>query len=132
VGHPVVALFIGVVLAMLYGDKSSHSQRFKWVADGLERAGTIILITGAGGAFGNILRATDIGDAIGTSLVDFNIGILLPFIIAALLKTAQGSSTVAIITTAALLAPLLDPLGLEGRRVRRREPWWYWLSEPVP
>lgn len=118
VGNPVVALFAGVVLAMALGDKASHSQRFKWTAQGLERAGTIILITGAGGAFGNILRATDLGDVIGSTAVDLNIGILLPFIVAALLKTAQGSSTVAIITTAAILAPLLGPLGLESPQAR--------------
>jgi GntP family gluconate:H+ symporter len=81
---------------------------------GLKNAGVIILITGAGGAFGNVLRATDIGNIIGSSLTEWNVGMLLPFIIAAIIKSAQGSSTVSIITTAAIMAPLLSSLGLDG------------------
>lgn len=70
------------------------------------------MITGAGGAFGTILKATPIGDYLGSSLSTLSIGILVPFIIAAALKTAQGSSTVALVTTSALIAPLLPALGL--------------------
>ena len=70
------------------------------------------LITGAGGSFGYVLRQTGIGDYIGTTLSSYHLGLLLPFIIAALLKTAQGSSTVSIITTSVLLSPLLPSLGL--------------------
>jgi GntP family gluconate:H+ symporter len=77
-------------------------------------AGVIILITGAGGAFGNVLRETNVADFVGSALKDYNIGILLPFIIAAILKSAQGSSTVSMITTAAIISPLLVPLGLES------------------
>jgi len=89
----------------------SSIERFKWVSDGLLNCGSIILITGTGGAFGHILRATDFSDSIGQYLIDWDIGIVLPFLIAAFLKTAQGSSTVAIITTAAMIVPLLDPMG---------------------
>ena len=91
--------------------KETHSQ---WVIAGLKQAGIIILITGAGGAFGAILRATGIGDFIGESFSGMELGLLLPFIIAAVLKTAQGSSTVAIITTAAIIAPILPSFGLES------------------
>jgi GntP family gluconate:H+ symporter len=84
------------------------------VSAGIRNAGTIILITGAGGAFGAILRATEIGDVLGGFLSDWQVGILLPFLIAAFIKSAQGSSTVAIITTAALVSPLLGTLGLAG------------------
>ena len=80
----------------------------------MQQAGVIILITGAGGAFGAILRATGIGDFIGSSFADLDLGLLLPFIIAAVLKTAQGSSTVAIITTAAIIAPILESFGLDS------------------
>ena len=83
-------------MAMISMKDLSKEQHFNWVADGLKAAGTIILITGAGGAFGNILRATSISDVINQGLIDFEIGLLLPFFIAALLKTAQGSSTVSI------------------------------------
>ena len=114
VGHPIIAILLGVFIAMISMRDLSKEQHFNWVADGLKAAGTIILITGAGGAFGNILRATSISDVINQGLIDFEIGLLLPFFIAALLKTAQGSSTVSIITTAAMIAPLLDALGLSS------------------
>jgi len=113
VGNPIIALFAGVLLAFNLM-KGSKSLRFDWVSSGLKDAGVIILITGAGGAFGNILRACGIGDIIGTSLSTLQVGIILPFIVAAILKSAQGSSTVSIITTAAMIAPLLEPLGLES------------------
>jgi GntP family gluconate:H+ symporter len=112
IGDPLIALFIGVLISfsLKKGTQGSHAD---WIIDGLKNAGVIILITGAGGAFGNVLRATDLGDFLGTSLSSLNAGIILPFIIAALLKTAQGSSTVAIITTAAIVSPLLGSLGIE-------------------
>ena len=114
IGHPIIAILLGVFIAMISMRDLSKEHHFNWVADGLKAAGTIILITGAGGAFGNILRATSISDVINQGLIDFEIGLLLPFFIAALLKTAQGSSTVSIITTAAMIAPLLDALGLSS------------------
>jgi GntP family gluconate:H+ symporter len=110
-GNPTVALLAGVFFAFL--TVSGHGTRAygEWVGDGLKNAGTIILITGAGGAFGSILQATHIGGFLGKSLAGWNLGIFLPFIIAAALKTAQGSSTVAIITTASILVPLLSAIG---------------------
>ena len=113
-GHPIIAILSGVFIAMVSAKNYSTEQHFAWVSDGLKAAGTIILITGAGGAFGNILRATSLGDFISQQLIGYEIGVLLPFIIAAFLKTAQGSSTVSIITTAAMIAPLLDALGLSS------------------
>ncbi len=70
-------------------------------------------ITGAGGAFGSILKASPMAGFIGHTLSPLNLGIFLPFIIAAALKTAQGSSTVAIITTSSVMAPLMTSLGLD-------------------
>ena len=113
-GHPIIAMLFGVFIAMISATGFSLEQNFDWVSNSLKSAGGIILITGAGGAFGNILRATSLGDTISQSLLDFEIGLLLPFIIAAFLKTAQGSSTVSIITTSAMVLPLLDSLGLSS------------------
>lgn len=114
IGHPITALLLGVLLAFkLVNELDEHVYGPKgWVAEGLKNAAIIILITGAGGSFGYVLRQTGIGDYIGTTLSSYHLGLLLPFLIAALLKTAQGSSTVALITTSALLSPLLDSLGL--------------------
>ncbi|MFA3782227.1 GntP family permease [Melioribacteraceae bacterium 4301-Me] len=111
-GHPVVALLIGVVLSFFLKDKKIKESNFSWVSIGLKEAGTIILITGAGGAFGNVLRAANLGDTVSSSLSNWPIGIFFPFLIAAVLKSAQGSSTVALITTAAIMVPLLNMLGL--------------------
>lgn len=112
IGNPIIALFTGVFLAFKLKNKNTEETHFTWVASGLKEAGTIILITGAGGAFGAILRTTGIGNIIGNSFSNLQLGLLLPFIIAAVLKSAQGSSTVSIITTAAIIAPLLESFGL--------------------
>ena len=114
IGHPVIALFFGILLAFKLKDKNITETNFNWVTSGLKEAGIIILITGAGGAFGAILRATGIGEIIGSNFSNLQIGLLLPFLVAAVLKSAQGSSTVSIITTAAIIAPLLDPFGLSS------------------
>ncbi len=111
-GEPNTALLIGVLLALMTYLSVRFGNYDKFIKDGLKSAGTIILITGAGGALGSILRAMEIGGYLGNSLAHWNMGILLPFIIAAIIKTAQGSSTVAIITTASIVAPLLTKLGL--------------------
>ena len=89
-----------------------------WVGEGIVAAGSIIVITGSGGAFGKVLQGSGIADVIGSSLADAQLGIWLPFLIAAGIKTAQGSSTVAIITTAGLMAPLMATLGLDSETAR--------------
>jgi len=114
IGNPIIALLLGVFLAFKLNPNQKEGTHFHWVTSGLKEAGIIILITGAGGAFGAILQATGIGDIIGQSFEGVNLGLLLPFIIAAILKSAQGSSTVAIITTAAIIAPILESFGLGG------------------
>jgi GntP family gluconate:H+ symporter len=77
-----------------------------------EKAGGILVIIGGGGAFGAVLAATDIGRHFSQSLALDSLGILFPFLITSVLKTAQGSSTVAIITAASIVQPLLPALGL--------------------
>jgi gluconate:H+ symporter, GntP family len=112
IGNPIIALLLGVFLAFALPKQKEKSLYQSWVGEGLKNAGTIILITGAGGAFGSVLKSTNIGTFLGETLSTWHLGIFLPFIIAAALKTAQGSSTVALITTSALIAPLLGPMGL--------------------
>ena len=112
IGNPNIALLIGVFLAFLTVPKITKEVLGDWVGVGLENAGTIILITGAGGALGQVIRETPIAEYLSTSLSSLQFGIFVPFILAAALKTAQGSSTVAIITTAGIIAPLMNALGL--------------------
>lgn len=119
-GHPVVALLVGVAIAFTLprASASGPAGASSWVGDGIVAAGSIIAITGAGGAFGKVLQGSGIADVIGSSMADAQLGMWLPFLIAAGIKTAQGSSTVAIITTAGLLAPLLESLGLDSQTAR--------------
>lgn len=127
-GTPAIALLLGVVAALpLVGSKvrvataadtgagRSDSWRTRMQADmsdGVTAAGPILLITGAGGAFGAVIQASDLGDYLGESLSGLGIGVFMPFLVAAALKSAQGSSTVALVATSALVAPLVGDLGL--------------------
>jgi GntP family gluconate:H+ symporter len=89
-----------------------------WVGAGLKDASTILLITGAGGAFGSVIKATPVADLIqgfaDRGLLSGALILIIPFIIAAALKTAQGSSTAALVVTSTLVAPLLPQMGIEG------------------
>lgn len=113
IGEPVVALIIGMILSFFLPKKFDHEllSTTGWVGKSLTSAAVIIMITAAGGSFGMILRNSGIADILGESLAGANVGIWLPFIIAAALKSAQGSSTVAIVTTASLIAPMMEALG---------------------
>ncbi len=119
-GTPVVALLIGVALSLLLPEKLDHRvfSANGWFGEALKTAAPIILITGAGGIFGSMLQNSGIGDLITTSFSDLNIGLFFPFLLAACLKTTQGSSTVALITTAAIVAPILPELGLDAPFLR--------------
>jgi GntP family gluconate:H+ symporter len=85
----------------------------KLLQEGAEKAGGILVIIGAGGAFGTVLAATNIGQHFSETLNLKNIGIFFPFLLTFILKTAQGSSTVAIITASAIVFPLLPALRLD-------------------
>jgi GntP family gluconate:H+ symporter len=113
-GQPVNALLIGFLLSMLLFPKFNQKTLTGWIGDGISAAAPILLITGAGGAFGTILKEAQIGDTLGNLLANYQLGIFLPFIIAAAFKTAQGSSTVALIATSALIAPMLSSVGLDS------------------
>lgn len=113
IGDPIVALLIGVVCSLfLVPWKNVWTATDHWMGQGIKDAAIILAITGAGGSFGRILQASPMVDYIKTNLSTASIGIFLPFIISAAIKTAQGSSTVAIITTANIMAPMLANLGL--------------------
>jgi len=116
IGDPTIALLIGVILAFTLPKKFTTDMLSSsgLVGKGLVSAAIIILITGAGGAFGKVLQNSGIADVVGESLSEVNLGIWLPFLLAAAIKTAQGSSTVAIITTASMIQPLLPGMGLES------------------
>ncbi|MBO7417285.1 MAG: GntP family permease [Bacteroidaceae bacterium] len=113
IGEPVVALLIGMALGFMLPRKFELEMLSTsgWVGKSLVSAAVIIMITAAGGSFGMVLRDSGIADVVGGFVSGSSLGIWMPFLIAAALKTAQGSSTVAIITTASLLAPLMETMG---------------------
>lgn len=113
-GTPVNALIVGMFFAFALMPKFNEETLTNWIGEGVKSSAMIIIITGAGGALGAVIKATPIGAYIGETLQTLNMGIFLPFIIAAALKTAQGSSTVSLVTTSAILLPLLPALGLDS------------------
>ncbi len=110
IGNPVIALLLGVFLAMTLIPKSEKQDSLKWISEGVKNSASILAITGAGGSFGAILKQLPIADAT-TGLLTAGLGVLIPFIIAAILKLSMGSSTVAMITTAEMMAPLMMTMG---------------------
>jgi gluconate:H+ symporter, GntP family len=113
-GDPIFALSAGVILALLLlRDKSVKSMNSVF-GEAIEKAGPILIVTAAGGMFGMVIKATGTGEALGGFLAGSSLGLAVPFVIAAIMKTAQGSSTVAIITAASFVAPMLGLLGLDS------------------
>jgi GntP family gluconate:H+ symporter len=115
VGEPFIALLIGAFLALLLPAKLEKVMLSTdgWVGKALSASASIILITGAGGIFGKVLQNSGIADVLGETLAGLSLSIWLPFLLAAAIKTAQGSSTVALITTASIMAPLMASLGFD-------------------
>ncbi|SDD94838.1 predicted D-glycerate permease [Pricia antarctica] len=113
IGSPIIALIIGMLFSFLLPKKWDNEMLATtgWVGKALADASNIILITGAGGIFGTVLQNSGIADVLASSLSGANLGIWLPFLLCAAIKTAQGSSTVALITTASIVAPLLITMG---------------------
>jgi gluconate:H+ symporter, GntP family len=110
-GEPSIALTSGVIIALFFLRKQQVS---KTVWEAVEKSGSILVIIGAGGAFGAVLASTQIAEGLGQNLPLESMGLLFPFLVTALLKTAQGSSTVAIITASTIMLPLVSPLGLDS------------------
>ncbi len=112
-GEPVIALSIGILLAFNAGRNWTKAAVGRLLQEGAEKAGGILVIIGAGGAFGAVLAATKLGQHFSETLSLETMGIFFPFLLTFILKTAQGSSTVAIITAASIIQPLLPSLGLD-------------------
>ncbi|HHW7508088.1 TPA: GntP family permease [Mannheimia haemolytica] len=120
VGNPIIALAVGVIFAIFLLVSSGKIAEFDSLTnDTLKLVGPILFITAAGGVLGNVITQAGFVDYIKQNAhIISTAGIFFPFLISAILKTAQGSSTVAIITTASIMgmfnAPdsLMNALGL--------------------
>jgi GntP family gluconate:H+ symporter len=109
-----VALGIGILVSFALIQKPDKKEWPHWLTEGVDKAGMILAIIAGGGMFGEMLQATGLGKNLGDLLGGLSLGIFFPFFITAILKTAQGSSTVAVITAASLVTPLLADLGLQS------------------
>lgn len=114
-GEPVIALLIGMFLSFSLPKKFDKNMLATsgWVGKAISDSASILLITGAGGIFGRILQSSGIADVLGEVLAGADLSLWLPFLLAAAIKTAQGSSTVALITAASIMSPLMATLGFE-------------------
>nr|WP_288933727.1 GntP family permease [uncultured Allomuricauda sp.] len=112
-GEPVIALVIGMFLAFALPKKMNREliSTDGWVGKALKDSANILLITGAGGVFGKMLQNSGIAEVMGDALSDLNLSFFLPFLIASAIKLAQGSSTVALITAASIVFPMMGSLG---------------------
>jgi gluconate:H+ symporter, GntP family len=117
-GSPSVALLLGVLASFLLLPALNEDTLTNWIGEALKEAAPILLITGAGGAFGTVIKNTGVAELLQNmdlgALSTGALFLLVPFLIAAALKTAQGSSTAALVITSSLIAPLLPQLGIEG------------------
>lgn len=111
-GHPFVALTIATILALIIARKKCDLSRealLNIANKGLEPAGVVILITGAGGAFKQVLIDSGVGQMLASVFIEAQFSVfILGFLIAAITRVAQGSATVAMITGAGLMAPILE------------------------
>ncbi len=113
VGHPNIALVIAAAIALLTLALRAGRDRVamkKTMQEALADAGMIILITAAGGVFGGVLQETGVGERIQGLAAEYKIGVLpLAFVVTALIRTAQGSATVAMVTSVGILGAFASP-----------------------
>ena len=112
-GQPIIALFAGVLLCLPLIKSINIKAINSLLESAVEKAGPILIVTAAGGMFGLVIKETGVGMIASEFLVRTGLGLVVPFLIAFILKTAQGSSTVAIITAASFVTPILPMLGLD-------------------
>ena len=115
-GTPAVALLVGLIIAAIGYHEIFPEDKTAWGFDGvfaeaLRTAGQIVLIVGAGGAFSGVLKASPLQDILTETFSGLAIGILAPFLIGFLFRTCVGSATIAMVTAATMIVPLLDILG---------------------
>ncbi|UKM66494.1 GntP family permease [Flavobacteriaceae bacterium GSB9] len=110
-GDPNIALFVSAIIAMylMYSRESDIKIFKKYIYEALTSAGMIILITSAGGAFGQMLQQTGIGIRIQELSANYQMAILpMAFVITAIVRSAQGSATIAMVTTIGIIGGVAD------------------------
>ncbi|MCB0571552.1 MAG: GntP family permease [Phaeodactylibacter sp.] len=117
-GSPLPALLIGMLVSFSLFKKWDKAHLTGWIGEGIQLAGPILVVTGAGGAFGGVLKATPMAEMVGNWVESGHylgaIFLAIAFLSAALLKTSQGSSTNALVITSSMLAPLVGTMGFDS------------------
>lgn len=117
IGHPIVALIIACLLSfvILGRFKGLSMEDIQSVSNAaLNSTGLIILVTGAGGVFKQVLVDSGIGDAVGKAFSTLSLSpIILAFIIAVVVRISAGSATVSMATAAAIVAPIIQGTSVE-------------------
>lgn len=117
-GHPFVALTLATLLTFIFlGTRRGYTRdEVQEIATkALEPAGIIILVTGAGGVFKQVLIDSGVGDVLGEMMAGSPLpAIVLAFLIATVVRVAQGSATVSMVTAAGLITPLLEIQNITG------------------
>lgn len=112
IGHPFTALLISVLMAFYFlGTKLGFTREEvqRVATKSMEPVGMIILLTGAGGVFGKVLVAAGVGEVLTDIMRDTNLPVVLfAFLVATVIRVSQGSATVAMVTTAGLIAPVIE------------------------
>lgn len=111
-GNPIIAVGLGLIVAIYtLTNNLSREKTLDNMEEGIKAAGIILLVTGAGGALGNVLQASGAGDYIAEQIAGWPLPpILVPFFIATFVRLIQGSGTVAMITAASISAPIVGSL----------------------
>lgn len=113
-GTPIIAIAVGVIFGIiLLASQKKMGELYEITNETLKVSGPILFITAAGGVLGTVIASTSMVDFIKSNSATLStLGIVFPFLLSAILKTAQGSSTVALTTTAGIIAPMLSSIGL--------------------
>lgn len=113
-GDPSVAILTGLFISLSLLKGKHLGKKFSdWATESIDRSARLLIMAGAGGAFGAVLKATPLTKAVSDNFVFTGMGLLLPFLISAAIKTISGSSTVAIITASSVTATFAASAGLD-------------------
>ena len=113
-GSPTIALLIGVFCASLLLKKGQRTKKIHELLDrAIQKAAIVIMITGAGGAFGGVIKASPIGHSVSDVIANSGIpGFFFPFLLAAAITTSTGSLTVSMVTSSTIVASVIGSLNL--------------------
>jgi len=113
-GDPSVAILTGLFISLALLKRKDFGKIFSgWASESFEKSARLLIIAGAGGSFGAVLKATSLTKTVSENFIFTGAGLLLPFLISAAVKTVNGSSTVAIITASSISATFAAAAGLD-------------------